>query len=144
MLEYGLSGNLEPGIYEMGWDDFKITFGFNAHRQVLIKGLELAIFELKAVGCKAVYIDGSFVTKKIYPGDFDMCWDEKDVNYELMNSSYPGLTDFGFKMKNMKKRYGGDIVPMTNYANSRGTGFLVYFQEDRQGKEKGIIRISLI
>jgi hypothetical protein len=144
MLEYGLSGNLEPGICDMKWNDFKAEFGFNAHRLSLMKGLELAISELKAVGCRAIYIDGSFITKKIYPGDFDVCWDEKGVNYEVIKSSYPGLMDFGFKMQNMKKRYGGDIVPMTQYANERGTSFLVYFQEDRQGREKGIIKIPLI
>jgi len=144
MLRYGLSGNLEPGIYEMGWNEFKIAFGFNAHRRGLLKGLELAISELRAVGCKTIYIDGSFVTQKMYPGDFDVCWDERDVNYELIKTAYPGLIDYGFKMINMKKRYRGDIVPMTNYANARGTSFLVYFQEDKQGREKGIIKINLI
>src|SRR5258708_10175084 len=109
-----------------------------------MKGLELAISELKTVGCRAVYIDGSFVTKKIYPGDFDLCWDEKEVNYEFMNSSYPGLTDFGFKMRNMKKRYGGDIFPMTNYTHSRGTCFFCFFLECKQRGEKRKIKISLI
>ncbi len=144
MLPYNSFGNLEPGMYNMMWEDFKSVFGSSEYRQNLIRGMEMAVNGLKAVGCKVIYIDGSFITKKIYPRDFDLCWDEDGVNYELSKTTYRGLFDFGFKMQNMKKRYGEDIVQMTNYANERGTSFLNYFQEDKQGREKGIVKISLI
>jgi len=144
MLVYNRIGNLEPGIYDLSWQEFKVIFGFNSHRINLIKGLEQAISELRTVGCKTIYADGSFITKLLYPKDFDICWDEDGVNFELLRTSYYGLMDYGWKMRNMKKRYGGDIVPMTNYANERGTIFFEYFQEDKQKRRKGIIRISLI
>jgi len=144
LLKYNSYGFLEPGVYDLNWEDFKEIFTFNNHRKKLFAGLELAISELRAVGCSQVYINGSFITRKEFPEDFDICWDEENVNLELLTRSYRGLIDFGHKMKTIKQRYGGDIVPMTSIADEKkGIIFLWFFQEDRQGRQKGIIRISL-
>lgn len=144
-LSYKANGDLTPGIIDMTWEEFKSTFSYNLHRSNLFKGIELAIKELKAVGCKTIYMDGSFISKKEQPQDFDLCWDEEGVNYKLIVTEYPGLMDYGWRMKNMKKRYGGDIVPMTSLAcYKKGLIFLAYFMQDKQSRDKGIIRISLI
>ncbi len=119
-------------------------FNFNKHREKLFAGIELAVSELRAVGCRCIYVNGSFITRKDYHEDFDICWDEEGVDLDLLTKSYRGLVDFGHKMKTMKQRYGGDIVPMTSIADGKkGIIFLWFFQEDRQGRQKGIIRISL-
>ena len=34
---------------------------------------EAAMVNLRDAGCKTVYVDGSFVTDKERPGDFDAC-----------------------------------------------------------------------
>jgi hypothetical protein len=141
-LSYQLIGTLKPGIYDMTWEQFKDTFGYNEVRRRLLTGLEIAINELKAVGCKAVYVDGSFVTKEPIPSDFDSCWDEEGVNYGRLKALYPGLVTYGHKFKLMIKRYQGIIVPKTSFATEYET-FFSYFQEDKQGREKGIVRIVL-
>ncbi|EDX70939.1 hypothetical protein MC7420_8190 [Coleofasciculus chthonoplastes PCC 7420] len=40
----------------------------------MIDGLELAMTQLKAAGCRTIYIDGSFITSKPNPGDFDAAY----------------------------------------------------------------------
>jgi len=145
-LEYQIGGTLRPGVYDLSWDEFKGLFGYNEHRQKLLIGLELAVDELRAVGCKKIYADGSFImNNEPFPNDFDICWNEEGVNLSKLRACYPGLIDYGFRMKNMKKRYGGDIVPMNNHASMEtGITFFGFFQEDKQGREKGIIGITLI
>src|SRR5579864_7933526 len=39
-------------------------------------------------GCSRVYIDGSFVTVKREPGDYDACWDIDGVNVEALGSVF--------------------------------------------------------
>ena len=35
---------------------------------------------LSSAGCRLVYLDGSFVTRKERPGDIDACWDVQYVD----------------------------------------------------------------
>ena len=37
-------------------------------------GLGAALENLKNAGCGTVYINGSFVTNKVVPNDYDACW----------------------------------------------------------------------
>lgn len=66
--------NLPPGIYETTWDQFCERFGYTEHRRSLIEGLASALRDLSASGCRMVFINGSFVTAKKIPGDYDLCW----------------------------------------------------------------------
>jgi hypothetical protein len=56
-------------------------FGQTPWRRRLLAGMFEALRLLKAVGCSRAYIDGSFVTAKEEPGDFDACWSSegKDI-----------------------------------------------------------------
>ncbi len=69
------SGNLPLGIHEATWDELVARFGYNQHRQALLAGLKVALQALGTAGCRRVYIDGSFVSAKELPGDFDGCWE---------------------------------------------------------------------
>ena len=42
-------------------------------------------------GCRRAYVDGSFVTAKEVPGDFDGCWEAEDVDPDALD---PVLLDF--------------------------------------------------
>lgn len=53
-------------------------FGQTPRREQLLIGLLTAIRLLKLARCRTVYVDGSFVTAKPAPGDFDACWDIKE------------------------------------------------------------------
>ncbi len=39
-------------------------------------GLRSALESLEGAGCRTAYVDGSFVTAKELPNDFDACWEE--------------------------------------------------------------------
>ena len=70
---FDANGNLPPGIHVVTWNELVARFGTTPHRQMLLDGLRAALLSLKDSGCRRVYIDGSFVTAKEEPGDFDGC-----------------------------------------------------------------------
>ena len=64
------TGNLPPGEHLAAWVDVVERFGTTPWRRQLLEGLERALRDLRAAGCKRAYIDGSFITTKEHPGDF--------------------------------------------------------------------------
>lgn len=86
-----LTGNLPPGVHDATWDELVDAFGFNRRRAELLQGLREALESLAQAGCKRAYIDGSFVTAKERPGDFDGCWETAGVDPTLL---HPELLDF--------------------------------------------------
>ena len=40
-----------------------------------------------------IYIGGSFVSRKTYPKDFDICWDDEKVDFELLSNLDINLLD---------------------------------------------------
>ncbi len=144
-LQYNNFGNLMPGMFDGTLEEAKSIFCFNERRKWLFEGLELAVQDLKSIGCQRIYLDGSYVTKKLLPDDYDMCWDDNGINLVWVSQVCPSLTDAGRKMEKIKARYRGDVAPANNIADlKKGINFLGYFMEDRQGRDKGIVRISLI
>ena len=65
------TGNLPPGEHMAEWVDVVEPFGTTPCRRQLLEGLALALRDLRAAGCKRVYVDGSFITTEAHPGDFD-------------------------------------------------------------------------
>ncbi|MGB3237004.1 MAG: hypothetical protein WBB29_01840 [Geitlerinemataceae cyanobacterium] len=59
----------------------------------MISGLELAMSQLKAAGCRTIYIDGSFVTIESDPNDFDACYDRETVDFDYLRVNAPILFD---------------------------------------------------
>ena len=53
---FSAEGNLPAGVYWTDWAEIKKRFGHNPHRVKLLEGLQIAIEELKAAGCKTVYL----------------------------------------------------------------------------------------
>ena len=84
-------GYLPPGKpYKATWQEFIERFGTSEHRLHLISGLERALLNLKQAGCGLVYVDGSFVTNKNLPGDWDGCWELEGVNINLIDPDRDG------------------------------------------------------
>ena len=116
-------------------------YAITEHRAELLDGLRQAIASLQAAGCTRVYLDGSFVTGKDVPADFDACWEVTGVDPELLD---PELLDFINRRAAQKARYGGELFPAQATAEPAGTVFLDYFQRDRHtGEPKGIIALDL-
>lgn len=95
---------------------------------------------LKAAGCLRVYVDGSFVTAKDEPGDFDACWDTEGVDFDLV---YERLLIFDRGRKTQKSAFLGELFIADARADPQGTLFREFFQTDREGRRKGIVLIDL-
>lgn len=135
-------GWLPPGIHWASWDEFVERFGGSPHREILLSGLKAAMENLEGAGCREIYIDGSFVTHKAKPRDFDACWSADGVDDRLIDSL---LLDFSGGRAGMKEKYKGDLFIAEAQADfESGRRFLEYFQRDkRTGKPKGIVGIKL-
>ena len=142
--EFDESGILPPGVHWAEWSEFQEIFGTNLTRQRMIDGLELAMTQLKAAGCRIIYIDGSFVTSKQKPGDFDACWEDNGVDIKYLESIAPTLFNFALRRAEQKIKYKGEIFPSNYPANDSGTAYIDFFQFDtRTNTRKGIIAIDL-
>jgi len=100
-----------------------------------------AAFEsLKSAGCQTVYIDGSFVTAKDAPSDFDCCWEPNGVDGNLLDRV---LLEFIPNTAGQKAKYYGELFPNVVEGNS-GSLFLEFFQIDKDnGEPKGIVALDL-
>jgi Family of unknown function (DUF6932) len=139
--DFDADGNLPPGVHWATWQEFVQRFGMSPHRDKLLMGLRSALDGLKAAGCQAVYIDGSFVTTKSVPNDFDACWDTEGVNPDLLD---PILLLLTHGRVAQKAKYFGELFPAQFSEGMTGLRFLEFFQIDKEtGKLKGIIAIDL-
>lgn len=132
---------LEEGIHEFSLQDFKAIFVYNPVRQKQYHGLLKAIENLKAAGCSTIYVDGSYVTQKANPGDYDVCVDYTGVNLSLLD---PVFLKFENLRKEQKDKYDGEFFPHSSRADHNGTSYLKFFQNEKySGRRKGIIKIDL-
>jgi hypothetical protein len=140
---FSANGKLPPGIHRCTWKEFVERFGITPHRLNLIAGLKRAMEHLQIAGCSIIYIDGSFVTDKVVPGDFDACWETRGVDAKKLISIAPSLLDFSNRRAAQKAEYGGELFFAGVPADNAGNLFLDFFQMDRDGQPKGIIAIDL-
>lgn len=99
---------------------------------------------LKNVGCARAFIDGSFVTSKLDPGDYDGCWDRAGMDLTKLRLTDPVLLDFKNKRLLQKLKYGGEMFPADMVELGSGLVFLDFFERDKNtGNPKGIIEIDL-
>lgn len=133
--------NLPPGVHWAKWQEFVERFGTTPHRQRLLRGLKSAIDSLSKAGCLVVYIDGSFVTEKENPNDYDGCWEITGVDPYLLD---PILLNFNNGQAAQKIKYLGELFPAQTLEGMTGKTFLEFFQVDKNtGNQKGIVAIDL-
>lgn len=131
---------LPPGVHDATLEEIEGRFATPARRRQLFLGLKNAVAALQHAGCREVLVDGSFVTAKPLPGDFDACWDPVGVDAAKLD---PVFLDFSDGRKEQKRRFAGELFPST--ARADGTHFFRdFFQIDKYtGNAKGIIRVHL-
>lgn len=135
------AGNLPPGVHEATWDEVVTQFGTTPQRRALLAGLRVALQALQVAGCRTVYIDGSFVTTKLVPNDFDACWDIEGVDPDLLD---PVLLIFDEGRAAQKAKYLGELFPAQLGESGSGGSFLEFFQVDKEtGNPKGIVALDL-
>lgn len=134
-----VSGRLPDGEYEVQWQEVVERFGWNLRRRQLLDGLADAIELLAAAGCRRLWLNGSFVTAKEEPGDFDACWDTTDVDLDALD---PVLLDVSAGRAAQKARFGGELLPNVKEAGS-GLVFAEFFRNERDTCRKGIVVVKI-
>ncbi len=135
------SGDLPPGIYWAEWQEFVERFGTTPHRARLLRGLKAALESFRRAGCHTVYVNGSFVTTKQVPADYDACWEEDGVDPMLLD---PILLRFDNRRAAQKAKYLGEFFPASWDADGTGSTFLEFFQGNEEtGLHKGIVALDL-
>ena len=131
---------LPPGIHDATLQEIEQRFATNDKRRALFEGLKRGVESLRRAGCKAIFLDGSFVSDKLNPGDFDACWDPVGVSATKLDLV---LLNFDDGRREQKLKYGGEFFPSSAKADGTRT-YVEFFQVDKDtGKAKGIIRIQL-
>jgi hypothetical protein len=141
--KFNESGLLPHGIHWALMDEIEKRYGQNGHRKRLLSGFVRGIEALRRAGCSVVYLDGSFVTAKEFPGDFDACWDAKGVKLVTLD---PVLREFSNGRAAQKAKYFGEFFPahLKAEASSPFRAFVDFFQMDKvTGDKKGIVGINL-
>jgi hypothetical protein len=110
-------------------------------------GLKDAIENFRAAGVSSIFIDGSFITNKDNPNDIDGCWSAAgDIDLDKLDPLFWDSKTPNEKRANLHKlkaRYGLDFYIAEGTENGSGLKFPDFFQVNREGKMKGIIRIDL-
>ena len=139
--EFDPGGKLPPGVHWATWRELYDRFGTTPWRRRLLAGLRIALENLRRAGCSTAYVDGSFVSSKSVPGDFDACWEEVGVDLERLD---PILLTFADGRAAQKAKYGGELFPASAIAGFEEGVFLDFFQIDKDsGARKGIVALEL-
>jgi hypothetical protein len=118
--------------------EIESRFATTPHRRLLFAGFLRAVQSLTNAGCRTVYLDGSFVSGKPHPSDFDGCWESAGVDPMQLD---PVLLRFENKRELQKLRFKGEMF-IADDPGAPGLSFLELFQIEKfSGFAKGIIRI---
>jgi hypothetical protein len=132
---------LPPGAHCASLQEVAVEFAGNSWRRDLFAGLVRASRKLRVAGCALVYLDGSFVTSKPKPRDFDACWDPQGVDPAKLDRVF---LEFANSRAAQKAAFKGELFPSSMVCSDVGRTFIEFFQLDRfTGKQKGIIAIPL-
>jgi hypothetical protein len=122
LASFTASGILPEGIHEASWTELVERFGTNLYRKRLLEGLLAGLKALHQAGCERAYVDGSFVTAKTDPGDFDVCYESGSIDFSLLE---PILKDFSNRRATQKQKYRVSfsrrkqrLFPMTLFISS--------------------------
>jgi hypothetical protein len=138
---WSTNGDLPPGVHFATWTQVTERLAFNLRRRRLLAGFSEACELLRRAGCRLVYLDGSFVTTKAHPGDFDACWDIQHVDGEALD---PVFWDFSQGRAAQKRRFLGEFFPAQLPEGATERAFGEFFQVNKiTGEPKGIVAIRL-
>lgn len=130
---------LPAGVFDATFDEVEIRYAINDKRRFLFEGLVRASDNLFKSGCQQIFLDGSYVTAKPEPEDFDALWDPRFVDPSKLD---PLFLDFAQGTKNQKTKYFGEFFPSSIREGGSNLSFYDFFQTEKYtGVRKGMIRI---
>ena len=133
------SGLLPTGMHLTTWVELVEKFGVNKQRLKLLEGLKKGLNLLQKYGCTEVCIDGSFVTAKLLPNDIDVAYDNTRMDWKKFIKEQPEFNDIKNGSRIQKEKYQSDFYAYNAFEDS----ILQFFQFDRDGNPKGIVKIYL-
>jgi len=133
---FDANGNLPPGIYTVTLLEIRKRYAYTPLRNGLLAGFVRLAGALKAAGCRTLYLNGSFITSKLDPGDYDAVWE-----YEGVNNRIDPLLRAGWDLNAIKRKYGGDVF--CRMPDILDNDHVDFFQSDRFENPKGIIKVDL-
>lgn len=107
---------LPIGIHASTLHEVEQVYSTNPARVRLYEGLVEGAKALAIAGCKNLYLDGSYVSSKRIPGDFDACWDLEGVNLNVVDRIF---IDFSIVPSRRNKDSNGSFFhlgPLTKEA----------------------------
>lgn len=132
---------LPPGVHSASLADVGERYATNDQRRWLFEGILEVAKALRTAGCAVMFLDGSFVTSKEHPNDFDGYWDPSGVIPALLDET---LLDFENEQAAQKWKYRGEMFIAEEAAGGPAESIKSMFQTDRfTGQPKGILRIKL-
>lgn len=132
---------LPQGLHPADLGAVADRFATNPWRRSLFDGLMDGVRSLLSAGCERIFLDGSYVTDKPKPQDFDACWDPTGVDSRKLD---PVFRDFSNQRAAQRARFKGEFFPSSMICIDVGQSFVDFFQVDRySGHKKGIVVVEL-
>ena len=82
---------LPLGVHWATLHEIEATFATNERRRWLFEGFRMVVEELARSGCTKLYLDGSYVTGKEDPLDYDGCWEAVGVDGSKLDPVFARL-----------------------------------------------------
>ncbi len=140
---FGRNGLLPEGEHLCQWPEFALRFGGtpdNGRRRTQTLGLARMLLLLTEAGCRVAFVDGSFVTRERWPKDFDVCYEEEDMDLDLL---HPILKDVSLGRAAQKRFFAGEALPANYPFDRSGRTMREAFARTREGNAKGLVRMEL-
>jgi len=106
---------LPPGIHDAAMEEIKQHFATNPVSTLLYHGFVQGAGALKYAGCTTIYLNGSFVSDKPNPADYDACWEPSGVDPGKLDMVF---LDFGDSRRRQKAKFGGEFFPSAAQAST--------------------------
>lgn len=135
---FDLPARLEPGRYELTWNDFTGSFLNNEHRKHLGQGMLAALKDLQRAGCERVEVGGSFVSSKRLPNDFDLVFQKEGVDMNLID---PVIKSKQYWLQQSK--FGGELFASDTHFNSPYKSAIEMIRQTRRNEEFGTVVLDL-
>jgi hypothetical protein len=137
ILDFNSQGNLHQTI-SLTYEEFVYHFGTNPRRMEQISNALVYFRIFYSCGCKTVYIDGSFISKKKYPEDIDLCFDLTEIDAEKLEKQFPQF----FDEKAIGRIHGAEQCHIL-FFDKNVQRFYNLLQYDRDGNPKGFVKLNL-
>ena len=132
---------LPEGIHVADFASISACFAISPWRRGLFDELLEASRNLSNAGCRRLYLNGSCVTGKPKPADYDACWEPDGVNPDVLD---PTLLNFDNQRALQKAKYKGEFFPTSASAGCSRATFVDFFRIEKfTGLKKGIILAEL-